>query len=390
MPSSYNLQPTETPSGIATCTNCGAEGEPSAEAWCRQCGFYPALGSCIEIAPAEVETSEDEEETAPIPENLLQHLMQMPAWMWALIGCSLSGIVVAVAGRLLTGEGSFARMAWAFGQLGLALVVVMTAQLWALLIALKHDVKYGPFDFLGKPIAIWFPTFAELPATCARVGLALVGLSGMFGALVVVGGIPYHWLWEYEPAQKKNPNLLKEIVKNADELAKYSGESSSDSLEDAVSDFAGEVEDKDDKEAYLDSLAEDLRRSLTGKEEIDPRPESLNCLIVGYRVHTKGDNQGKLKTLLVASPVKQKLRIVAMVSEGFDQPVSEFDSQTVGDQLLEELRQIGRSEAVVRNPYTAEWVKPVLACNIKFASWLDGTQLLNPAFDRLVKDFRRR
>jgi len=369
------------------CPHCGAVGEPSAEAWCQQCGYYPALGTCIELTQGAIVDDEEDEERQPQPQNLIEHLMQMPAWTWQMIGCGVSGVFISLAIRLLTQPRTDLRLGLAFAQLGLACLVFAAVQAWTLTVALREDTKFGPFDYFLRPLLIWFPTFAELPEKRSRVLLALASISSFLAVLVVSGGIPYYWIWEYEPAKTKKPNLLKAVVENAGKFASTE-ESEAEGLEDAIDEFAGKADDLEPKPSLVDGLAAQLRDSLNGPE--DRRKEQVDCLIVGYRLFEKGEREGRLKTVLVAYPVENRLRIVAMVREGLQAPLDEAEpnGMTVGDALLVQLLEIKRQKAAVHSPYTAHWVEPVLACRVKCVGWVQKIRLDDPAFVEVVKDFR--
>jgi hypothetical protein len=84
------------------------------------------------------------------------------------------------------------RAAWCTGQIGLGLVLILVAQIWALIVIAPDDEKLGNRDAI-MPGRLWVLTTRRLPRTCRQVWLGAWGLAAILAALFVVGGLA-HWM----------------------------------------------------------------------------------------------------------------------------------------------------------------------------------------------------
>jgi len=368
-----------------SCPNCQAHGEPCAYLWCQECGYYPALGTCIELSPNEMGYQADGEPESAMKEGL----DAIPTWVWQTMAIVSGILLFSIVPRLLFPPRSDIRFYWAVGQFAISTLAFIVGQFLALAYALKIDDKYSPFDVLCKPLGLWFPTFADLPKTAKQVMLGAAGFTGLFGSLALVGGMPYYMIWEYEAVKKKEKNMIAEMAKHTQDF----GDGNQESLEESIDDFAnkGAGDLKKATEEANKTFAERLRESIAGvsidvggtddKPKVN-RPNTVSCVIVGYN----SNEESELTSLLVATVVDGKLRGVGKVTEG-------LEDSSVRSQLYNKLSKIQREQPALQvsgGTSNTTWVQPHLAIRVKFVDWTNRRTLESPMYSGILQDLGNR
>jgi len=336
-----------------TCPECGKPGLGKKEEWCTGCGFYPRLGIQIEVDP-------DPEEVTPSPETAIDVLKQTPMWVPVLIGGLLVLTLMSVAVRLLVPVDNMARPIWAISQYLLGTLLFVVVHIIAYLYAIIEDSTLSIADIFLRPFKVWGPTFNALPGTSRRVCLGAWGWAASALALSVVGGIPYHLLWEMGPEEQAKVNLVQAIVEQA-----RSAEGDAGSLEEAIEDFTGEAGDLEEEET----------------EEVDPyeapaRDRHIDCLIVGY----EPDGQGSFLSLALGAVRKGKLRYVGAVSNQYIAP-------DIRVEMMETMRQNEQDSPFIKARSTKfTWLAPKLACRIGFNAWNTSGRLKDVVFQKRLGD----
>ncbi|HVW03198.1 MAG TPA: hypothetical protein VHB77_22745 [Planctomycetaceae bacterium] len=327
------------------CPQCGDTRPWGLASWCPRCGYYPAIGRCIDVKPED----ESVDPTAAPPLWTL-----IPAWGWILAGGVIAIAAVSLVGRLITPPNSWARTNWAVAELMIGAGLLLGGHGWSFMVTVMKSAQAGLLDFLLKPITIWSVTFQQLPRSARRVWLGGWGLATMLCAMTIVGGLRYSAIfddWGFrKPAEK---NLAKAVMEKA--LANKRREEGTEGIDKATKDFAGEA----------------------GK--IDPMDDSqlteqIDCVVFGYRPHEKTID------LLLAAVVQQELRYVGTVSRGITPETRE--------QMLQRLETLGREKPFIKCDEEATWVEPLVSCRIKFKNWSDAGRLFWPKFDSMLADVK--
>jgi hypothetical protein len=326
------------------CPDCGSKTPWGGQTWCPDCGYYPRLNT--RLAP---EVSSPPAEN-PQPAGLLA---ATPQWAWALGGGVLAiAALSAVVGQSLPEEGS-ARMWWSLGQVAVCVIALGVAHGSAFVKALAFSTKFGPFDFLMKPIGIWQPALRELPEGAWRLWCGSWGLAGIASALVLVGGLRYSALfddWGFK--QRANKNLVHAVT----EQARQKREGGADSLQGALDEFTGKEDEEKKKQALAKLLAAD-------------------CIVVGYAKAGQDD----FAALVLATLVDGKLRCVARISA---RDIPQEARAEIGPRLAG----LERKDPFVETTQTATWLEPTLMCRLRFKKWGTGDEMVDPQFESLLAD----
>lgn len=338
----------ETPSRSGpACEKCGFATSAAA---CPQCGWYPSLGIHVEIdqayeavtsVPAAADSPDAAESSAQTPE-WQKHIEVwkdlIPTWGWVMIGTTLGVVAAAVAARVATLDAPSAQTA--IGVTGLAggLFAVLVLHVVAFVLGSSDNADFGLADVVIKPLKVWKAHLAELPEKLWLVNGANAALSTAASAALIVGGIPYDNLLDWgfvQPAKKSIVNLIaQQAAQNGD----------SDSLEDAVNDFAGQ--------AGVGQLA---------GAEPDAKPEpprrKLEALIVGFRT----DSDGRLSDFILAADRFGELMIIGTV-----RPEMERREAT---ELVMKMRENTAAKPFVRTSESGSWLPPRYMCRVTYAEW---------------------
>ena len=336
---------TDIASSDDVCVKCATPRDPKI-GWCARCGFYPMIGTYVEVDPWHEE--DGQAVVAKQPEEPFK-LTDIPVWAVGLATGVAVLIAMSVGVRLLTPADSSLRTGWALSQLATGVLTGFIGTLGCYLFAIMDDDSLGLLDMLLKPIRVWVPSLRDLPHSFRRVSAGLWGFTAAVLALVVIDGIPYHKLWEGE--RRAKVSLVHAITQHAAQAG-----ADDEDLEGAIGNFAGK--------AGIDNLK---------KKEIE-RKRSAECLIIGYM--PLGDRD--FSSLILASIEAGQLRYIGTVSEGVPQEVRQ--------QLNGMLRQIPLDEPFVKCSLPGLWVRPMLVCNVHFQSWTHGRTMNKPLFIEMLAD----
>ena len=317
--------------GGPCCEKCSAPIAAHEALVCRQCGWYASIGSYVEIDKSwEVATDPElatEEDIQPAPKA------KLPTWSWILAGCMIGVIVESVAVRLAT-AGTALQTTWSLSQLLIGLVAFFVSHTYCFVQILKNEADIKLLDYLLRPIKTWSIIFRGMPERGWVCYAGLSGLTAVVMSMLVIGGIPYERLLDWNIKEKAKFNLMGAIIDQAQDMA----EENDKSLEEAVGDLAGKAELDDKKKP-----AEKVR-------------EREDCIIIGYMANSTG----KIQTLFLAAERYSKLSYAGSVP-----------ARGLPDQDLEELL-TKLSDSKTYRPFVrisidgATWVKPKYLCRVSY------------------------
>jgi len=336
------------------CEKCQARTFVRGAEWCTACGWYPRLGFYVEPDPV-VETK--------AASGAKSWYQEIPLWAWKMAAGVVVLGILAIIGRLVTVDGSPARMVWALVMFCGGLLAILVTHALAYITAIFEDSQLGPLDFVIRPLSVWATTLRKFPDTFHRVAAAGWGLASVFLAVTVVGGLPYYllWSWAGDKAAPKTNLVHAVVAQGIDEREEADGD-----LTGAMKDFAGEKgEEKDDeKPAELDEAAREMAK----------RPRSIDCVILGYLPQGKNN----FESLVLGADVEGKLKVVGMVSEGI---TPEHKTE-----LMERMQELQRDKPLVPSQIEAVWLDPKLTCRVRFKNWTEKKRLDGPRFQETLTD----
>ena len=319
--------------GGPCCEKCGAPLSAMESLACRKCGWYASIGSFIEIDKSWEAASDPELETEV--DETLEEKAKLPPWAWILTGCVVAVVVESLAVRLLTPAGSPLRTLWSLTQLFVGFVAFAVCHTYSFVLVMKNEADIKLMDYALRPIKSWSMIFRELPL---RSWACYCGMSGLVAAamsILVIGGIPYERLLDWNVKEKAKFSLMGAIMDQANDLAAEDDKS----LEEAIGDFAGQAGLDDEKKAQAKK----------------PRLKQ-DCIIIGYMANQAGE----IQTLFVAAEHYAKLRYAGSVRVT-DLPDSDREALTV------KLSKSKASKPFVRVSIDgATWVKPKYLCRVSY------------------------
>jgi len=347
------------------CTNCGSEEPWGQSSWCPACGFYPKLNTTVEVEapPAEAMrgTGFEEEEATPMAELMAA----VPQWGWILGGGVVGVIVLSIVERLVIADVIIPRGKLAILQCVLGLIVALVGQWTVYFQAMTASEKFGPFDILMKPLAIWELTLRELPRLAWRLWCVAWGVTAVLCGMVIIGGITYSAIFEdWGFKERAQANLMHAIV----DQARAEREGGADNIEDALNDLVGEEE-----------LTEEEKNELAARGL-----EKIDCLIFGYTA--QGDEPtDNFSIIVLATMIDERIKFVGTMS-------AHTISEGARADLNKRMHTLRRKRPFV--PFTASakwvkeayWLKPVLMCELGFEGWTKQHKLREPVFVRLLGD----
>jgi hypothetical protein len=345
---------------VTPCEKCGAPIKFRVMPVCRKCGWYARLGTYIEVDPSwDAQPEEDAKRTAnTILSQLRVWLTLLPRWAWIIIASVAVVIVESVAARLITASNSHLRMIWSLTQLATGALVFAGFYVFNFLTVAADDADMGVLDLILRPFKTWMCTLRGLPARLWVVDSAACGLTAAVMSIVVIGGIPYHVLWDWGFKEPPKQNLIGAVMSRMQK----SEDKGADNLEDAVGDFAAS-QDLDSKKPEPKPVPQKQR-------------ERADCVILGYL----DDGKGRIATLVLATSHRGKLVYAGQVAP-----------QVTDDEMAELARKL--SSVKTTRPFlairtTAIWVTPKFTCRVTFKKRSESGGLTDIQWDRLLGELR--
>ena len=344
-----------------SCEKCGAPGKMAA---CAVCGWYPSLGIHVEIDAA-YETlnqpvAETESEAQVEDNSLAKHLAVweglIPGWAWMMLATTGGVLALSVASRVFAEMNPSLHATLGVTQLLVGIVLTLIIHIVAFVIRSSIDAELGLTSILLKPFKTWRPLATALPERLWLVNLANASLTAVLGAVVIVGGIPYESLLDWQIKAAPKQNLVGMIAEHAAQ------EGGSDSLEGAIGDFAGQ--------------AGDVRDAGNDKKPVAKPRHKLECLIIGYQLN----DQERLTSLLLATDMGGKLKYAGRVSPGW--------SEEEEKELLASFKRAPSSRPFIKTNMTAVWLQPKFTCRVTYTEWKKGTRPKEIEWDTMLEEIR--
>jgi hypothetical protein len=330
----------------APCPHCGGTlVSPGSLGWCQKCGYCESLE--FEAGPLTAAARKP----SPLGTfEILDMIRETPRWVWVLLGGVVGVALISLAADFLLEEDCLERAIYTTAQIGVGLLMVLAAQIWAgVWVGVATEEEIGPKDFI-LPFRLWSIAIGCLPRSRKPIILAGWGVAVMICAVLLIGGLDFWWE-VYNPKKFAPPP---------------SGNMASAAVEDGQQDKAWDQKLKD-----VAKLSEKTKEDEKKKSKIDRRP-TVDCVIIGYLL----DND-QLTGLVLARARAGRLAYAGVVRTGFEK---------VSRPLLKQLAAL-RQEA----PYisgleiNAIWVTPEVVCQIH-QSGTDASGLLaSPNFKEVSK-----
>jgi hypothetical protein len=179
--------PAPTPTKDADCPRCGGKLiDPSGLGWCRGCGYCHSLEeerAQRPAAPARASGSRVVE--------LSRLLRKTPGWAGILMLGTVAVALFSLPPALALPDNSPSRCWWTTGQAVLGLLMILTAQAWAVMVLADKDDRLSTKDVFVSA-RLWALAVRYLPDTRRQLWLTVWGLTTVLSALFLIGGLD-HW-----------------------------------------------------------------------------------------------------------------------------------------------------------------------------------------------------
>jgi serine/threonine protein kinase len=317
---------------LGPCPRCGTpRTSAAAKGWCLSCGYLP------------------EKEEAPAP--VVPKSDRVPKWCWYLLAGMLVIVVISVLGDLTLAKRSAARAWWGTSQLGLGVLVVIIADIFAFLFVLPTGTQVS-FVEMVFPFKMWMSAFEMLPKTRHPVCLLSWGLTIMLCAVLLVGGQLY-WFSKHRP-----------LHTSAAAASSETEEQEKEELDTAAEELAPPPETLENNED-LTGLDAD---SDTDMDKDSSRPFKSQYVVIGY---IPAEDQG-IAGIVVASRGDGKLQGVQSILFSAEQT-----AKAEASRVLSRLKVLA-DPPVEAADIKAIWVEPKQSCWIGYASIDENGTLQNP------------
>ncbi|HYT88928.1 MAG TPA: hypothetical protein VEL76_09480, partial [Gemmataceae bacterium] len=119
--------------------------------------------------------------------------------------------VFSLPPRVSLPEEGLPRCLWSTIQLGIGILMILAAQLWALLVLADTDerLSYKDAIFSGR---LWGLTLWKLPATRQQLWLGAWGIAAILSALFLIGGLS-HWFTYLPRSATAEPAAVEQETK---------------------------------------------------------------------------------------------------------------------------------------------------------------------------------
>ena len=319
-----------------TCENCS---QPTAlDSWCQSCGYYPAIGTCVDLA--EWEQGSGEGEFFEAEEELTPLWLGIPIWAWQLSGGLLVIVIFTLLGKFLTPLGNVTQTKWAIWQSLVGFFTFLAVHVRFAISALSHDKELGLVDVVASPLKIWIEAIADFNKTFRMIAVGIGGLTATLMAHAVLG-IPYSEMISLDPAPKKK------ITSPLAAAAKMAGGDSGRqmTLEEAMEELA--------EGAGANALAAENEEDTDKAEEEGRIVHEIDCLAVGY-MPTSSQPPG-VRSLVIAVQTNRQWRVVGVVAV----------ESAMQDELIPVLEALRTTKPIVECSHPAVWLKPKLRCRVE-------------------------
>lgn len=350
----------ETPTQLPTCAKCGTTTPWKGSSWCPECGYYPGISDAIpeQEVVDEVEVEEEVVEQPPM----------LPAWVVKSIAGPTAIIVLSIVARYFFTYYGGNRGIWALLLLFVGAVAFVAAHVRTSLQSMHEKPTLGPFDMIGQPIEMWRPTINGLPFTGDRIAIGVSGLTAVFSALVIIGGIDIGALLHREKVQedKDAPGPIAMLMSF--------GKSMVDKVEQPQEpdDVDVDINDPESMKQALGKIVPIIDEEETPmsakKQKLLPSPSKpLRCYVYGYMKDGKED----FGRILLAADVK-----------GVGVHVATLDATDIPEHarknMAVQFENLLTDKPAVQSSYFGTWVKPKIRLPIRFTGWSARGELLNP------------
>ena len=374
----------KTKEGVQACPQCKSTSSWGENSWCPECGYYPKFAGLNTPAPEPVEEPEPtptmqesisinppppptldsdtvvlDTDTVPdmvVPGNLRQPETAeadeatpektdgIPSWAKVLAGGIVAIILGSIAVRVWIHINGGRRALFAIGEMLTGVACILGGTIFEFIQCRKSDKDLSVFAIVMHPIDLWRPAFEQMPETRKRVWILSWGITMIFAANILVGGIKYSGIytndWGFE-----QPKTNKLVI-GPEALAGLGNE----------------------KDVDLEQVIEEYRQALAAGQPVEP--PTVDGIVYGVLA----DGNLEMGRILVARR-RGKLKHCATIL-GTELEEDDYD------RLLTMVSENLTTEAPVSTFLNATWVKPIIRMKLTFADAV-GSELVDPRFHSL-------
>lgn len=356
-------QPQDAPVGNEpyagpACEKCESPLATEQTTACPHCGWYASIGGYVEIEQEWESGQVGEEE----PKTFLQVWLNLvPAWCWIAWGFGVLAVIESIAVRVLIADEAF-RSTWSVTQLFAGIGVGIACHLIVFILMSIDDPELGILDIVVSPLRAWKKLFRGMPRHNWVLCLNNFGMTAAVGAMLIIGGIPYERIWDWDFKGPANKSLLGAIADAAP------ADENDMSMEEAMNSFASD--------AALD--ADDNSRDKKKHEgPVNVVRKETDALILGYQL----DRNGTVQTLFLATEVYGRLMYAGRVTPEFATPDESLE-------LARKLRAVRTSRPVVSAPDEGEWVQPRFTCRVTYDRRVESGRLQGLLWEEMLGEIK--
>ncbi|CAK9037512.1 Uncharacterized protein SCF082_LOCUS22203 [Durusdinium trenchii] len=328
---------------------------------CRSCGWYPSLGIMVEVDADWERVASPEAGPAPPKRSPMEEFFSaIPSWTWPLVGTNLLILAACVAGRLLLPASSVAFEFWGVWQLVVGLAMVVVLHVLCFVMTASSDTSIGLFDIIVSPLKAWFKTFNKLPERKWLVIGATNGVMLALTAALVVGGINWDRLWDWNIKAHTKTSLVDAITSAAG-----NGPVEGD-LEESIEDFTGKAGQVDGAKGGKGKASTDKQREVVRK--------NADCLIVGFELN----DLDKLSKLYMAHEVNGRLYYAGNLTPNLEPEEAA--------KLKAGLMRSRTGTPLVKTGHVATWVKPRFPVRVSYTVQSTDGKLRDMQIEELLPE----
>ncbi|MEM6329776.1 MAG: hypothetical protein AAF790_05960 [Planctomycetota bacterium] len=360
-PTDLAESPNAPAAGGPCCQQCGESFATAQTTACPRCGWYASAGVYVEIE-RDWEAPAAGQPAAPPPSAITAALRMIPAWAWVIAASGVAVLTASVAVRFgITDEA--VRSSWSVAQLLIGLCTMLGCHVAVFIVTAMDDPDSGIADVIVKPTSGWRKLLAAMPRKHLLANAFCTAAAAVLGSVVIIGGIPYDQLWQWNIKEPPKKNLLGAIANAAP---------------------AGGGEEMGMEEA-MGAFAEDAAVKGGGKAGPGNRSQSaaplkrkkIDALILGYQ----SDRNSQISTLFIATEVNGRLLYAGRVT-----PELSLDE---GLELLDDLRRFPSPRPTVTAPDEATaWVKPRFTCRVSYDKRVESGRLQGLMWEEMLGEIK--
>lgn len=327
---------------------------------CPHCGWYPALGTFVEVSQEWEEAAASGGKAAGSEPTMLEVWSKLiPAWGWALLGTAALTLSASIAVRFTLADEA-ALTSWSVAQLFIGLALQIACHVAVFTMVSIDDPEASMMDIVVRPLRAWKRLFQGMPKRQWLVHGLVCGIMLVFGAVLIIGHIPYERVWDWNIKEPPKKNLLG-----------------------AIADAAPESNDDMSMEDALNSFADDAAVNGAGAKKKNKNKatnlvrKKIDALILGYQV----SREGQISTFFLATEYNGQLMYAGRVTPNL--------GPDEGLKLVERMRVAHSQRPLISAPdEETYWLQPRFTCRVTYDKRVESGRLQGLLWEEMLGEVK--